>query len=174
MPEYNAMDYATTTCQAIKGALEAVDLVPSNAPAAPYGAALAIERSASPFEPGNAVLVFVSADGSVPSTATMAVGVMHSIDGDPTAILSMCNRQNQRTPVTCVAFSGGTGYEVILKLSLVPQILVQVPHFLKATLTDLAQWVPNARELMGERNLVGIPHTYCDADVNRILAQLHT
>ncbi len=174
MPEYSAMSYARSSCEAIKGALERVGLTASAVPIAPYGAALAIERPETPFEPGNGVLIFVSADGSAPSSATMVAGVMHGISADGASLLALCNGLNQWRSYSCVAYPGDAGADVVLKVALPPQIYVDVPQFLKATVFGIAQEVLRARDLISSREFVGVPHTFCDADIRRILEQIHT
>ena len=104
------MDYATASCESIKGALDAVGTAAISVPMAPYGDALVIQRPESIFEPGNAVVIFMSADSSAPSTATIVAGVAHSIDADANRLLQLCNGFNQVAPVTSVAFQGAVSY----------------------------------------------------------------
>ncbi|MGD0880777.1 MAG: hypothetical protein ABSB09_04300 [Acidimicrobiales bacterium] len=105
---------------------------------------------------------------------TMVVGVMHSVDADGAEFLALCNGVNQWESFTCVAFSGGTGADVLLKIALPPQVYVNIPQFLKAIVVDIAQTVPGIRQIFNSKGISGIPHTYCESDIKRILNQIHS
>jgi len=177
MSEYTAMDYAMSSCKSIRSALDAVGVVASPFSIAPHGDALVIEDPNVVFDNSSAIVVFVSADSSAPSSASIVAGIAHGIDADAddaNDLVQMCNAYNQVAPMTLVAFQGDSGIDLILKIAFPPRVLVDVPQFAQAQMIDLSSRVLDVRAILDNRGISGIPHTSGDLDVQRVLVQLHT